>query len=98
VPLTGKNPDTYWTAHVIEGKSPDNGLPVVINDVLDRLVTHKDLFHRICSEGGKVELFVGWFLDDQGGDIFNRDLLARMADLKIDLALDVYPGDAHLPP
>jgi hypothetical protein len=97
-PLEGKYPDTTWIADVGESKWPDKELPVAINGVLDQLAPYKEFFHRIRSEGGKVEFFVGWFLEGQGGDIFDCGLLARMADLKIDLALDVYPDDAHLPP
>jgi hypothetical protein len=38
-------------------------------------------------------LSVGWFFDGQSGGVFSHELLARMADLKIDLSLAVYPPD-----
>jgi hypothetical protein len=41
-------------------------------------------------EGGRVEVFVGWFFLGNRGDVFDDNVLARMADLKIDLSLDVY--------
>ncbi|MDE2183351.1 MAG: hypothetical protein KGJ78_10050 [Alphaproteobacteria bacterium] len=34
-----------------------------------------------------------WFFLGNSGDVFDCDLLARMADLKIDLSLDIYPPD-----
>jgi hypothetical protein len=66
----------------------------LISDLLDQLAMHRSFFHRIRAEGGGVEFFVGWFFETQSGDIFDYELLARMADLKIDLSLHVYPADA----
>jgi len=90
-PLEGRNRETYWTAKVVEGGWPDKGLAVAMRELLDQLVPHRDFFDRIRSDGGKVELFVGWFFDGQSGGTFDCDLMARMADLNIDLSLDVYP-------
>jgi hypothetical protein len=59
----------------------------------DHLSTRKDYFHRVRSEGGESELFIGWFCEGQSGEVFNHDLLARVAELNIDLSLDVYPPD-----
>jgi hypothetical protein len=58
------------------------------------LAPHRPFFHEIRSQGGTIELFVGWFLDGQSGDVFDCDLLAQIADLKIDLSLDVYGPEA----
>jgi hypothetical protein len=57
---------------------------------------HSDFFHRIRSDGGKVEFFVGWFLKTQAGDDFDLALLSRLVRLQIDLALDNY-YDPELP-
>ena len=97
-PLEGRNRDSYWTANAIEGGWPDKGLAVAIRELLDQLVPHKDFLDRIRSEGGNVALFVGWFLEGQCGDELDCDLLARMADLKINLSLNLYPPDPALPP
>jgi hypothetical protein len=95
--LQGQNRETYWTAHLVEGRWPPARLPVLLGQALDQLAPHRDFFHGICSQGGTIELFVGWFFDDQNaGDVFDCDLLARMADLRIDLSLDVY-GPAPVP-
>jgi len=92
-PLEGRWRDTYWTARLVEGQWPQEPLVDAIGRLLDRLAAHKDFFHQIRSQGGKVELFVGWFFNGQSGGDFTHDLLARMADLNIDLALDIYPPD-----
>jgi hypothetical protein len=91
--LEGRWPNSYWAASLAEGQWPKERLVDAIIGLLDLLAPHKHFFHQIRSQGGKVELFVGWFLDGQSGGVFSHDLLARMADLKIDLSLDVYPPD-----
>jgi hypothetical protein len=93
--LDGTYPHIYWTAALAEGRWPGKALEDVISDLLDQLTARKDFFHRIRSEGGKVEFFVGWFFDGGSGGVFSCDLLARMADLKIDLSLSVYPPDRN---
>jgi hypothetical protein len=92
-PLEGTWPESYWTAEVTEGQWPKTRLVEAISGLLDQFAAHKDFFHQIRLQGGKVELFVGWFFDGQGGDVFSHDLLCRMANLSIDLSLDIYPPD-----
>jgi hypothetical protein len=62
------------------------------------LAPHCHFLHGFRSQGGTIELFVGWFLDGPSGDVFDCDLLARLADLKIDLSLDIYGPDAPTSP
>jgi hypothetical protein len=66
----------------------------LLSQALDQLAPHRPFFDRIRSQGGTIELFVGWFFDGHSGDEFDCDLLGRMADLKIDLSLAVYVPDA----
>ena len=47
---------------------------------------------QVRSEGGSVELFIGWYFDVQSGGTFTHHLLASVADLGIDLSLDIYPN------
>ena len=88
-PLTGFNRDTYWTAEITAGRWPleVNG---AIYNVLERLVRHRSFLHRIRAEAGAVELFVGWFFENQSGDLLRHQCLALAGDLKIDLSLDIY--------
>jgi len=92
--LQGENRESYWAARLIEGRWPPTGLAVLLGHVLDQLAPHRHFFHGFRSQGGTIELFVGWFFDGQSGDVFDCDLLARMADLKIGLSLDIYGPDA----
>jgi Domain of unknown function (DUF4279) len=90
-PLQGVYSKTFWTRTFVEGEFRDKKLPAAIGEIVDQLVPHRSFFQRIRSEGGTAEFFVGWFFNRQSGDTFDCDLMARMADLKIDLSFDVYP-------
>src|SRR5262245_8064840 len=92
-PLEGKYTGSFWAAELAEGRWPGKTLENVISDTLGELAVHKTFFHQIRSEGGHVVFVVGWFFDGLSGGVFDCELLARMADLKIDLSLHVYPPD-----
>ena len=47
-------------------------------------------------QGGSTELFVGWFLERDGGDVFPHRLLTELGKLGLDLSLDIYP-ERHRP-
>jgi hypothetical protein len=78
---------------IVSGRWPGKSLPSAVAELLDQLAPHASFFHRVRAEGGKVELFIGWFLDGHAGDLFTLDLLGRLADLKINLSLCLYPPD-----
>jgi hypothetical protein len=77
-----------------DGEWPHKELHVALGELLDRLTPKRSFFEKIRSEGGAIEFLVGWFFDGQSGDLLNCDLLARIAELKLDLLLDVYPSDS----
>jgi hypothetical protein len=91
-PLTGTNRDTYWTAVIAAGRYPSN-VNDAIHDILRRFVRHRSFLHQIRTEGGTVELFAGWFFENQSGDVLTYQCLALAGDLQIDLSFDVYPPD-----
>jgi len=74
-----------------EGDSTTRELSKAIGESLDELASCREFLHRIRADGGNAEFFVGWFFDGNRGDLLNCDLLARLADLRIDLSFDVYP-------
>lgn len=91
-PLPGLNPNTFWTAGIVAGRwpTPLNG---AIHATLQRLAPYRPFLHRVRAEGGRAELFIGWFFEDQSGEILSHDCLALAGDLQIDLSLDVYPPE-----
>ena len=90
--LTGNNRDTYWVANVAAGRWPSN-LNEAILDSLKKLARYRSFFHQIRIEGGTVELFVGWFFENQSGDVLTHPCLALAGDLQVDLSFDIYPPD-----
>ncbi len=88
--LKGERAETYWYAQISAGTEADTELGAAISKAIDRLMPNKAFFHQIRAEGGKAEFFIGWFFEGQSGDTFDCDLLGRLSDIKIDLALDIY--------
>ena len=94
-PLKGLRKDSYWTCNVLKGEWPGKNLTDAVSDLVTELSSHKSFFQRVRSDGGKVEFFVGWFFDGNSGDVFDVDLLAKLADLGIALSLDIYPSSTN---
>lgn len=92
--LPGVSEGTYWTSTLCKGAWPPTSLSEAIAASLDQLSPIRQFLHQLRSEGGSAELFIGWFFESQSGDIFDYRLLARAADLAIDLSFDIY---AHEP-
>ena len=88
-PLTGFNRQTCWGADVSSGRWPTH-INEAIHDVLKSLARHRSFLHRFRAEGGRVELFIGWFFENQSGDVLTHQCLALAGDLQIDLSFDVY--------
>ena len=86
--LPGRYKNTYWSYRL--------PLRVGVNlakrlDEFSRMLTkHESFLKRLRSTGGRSEFFVGWFVKPNSGEIFDRELLARLSRLQIDLAMDVY--------
>lgn len=90
-PLKGVRRESYWVASISKGESVEKHLRAAISEALDQLLPHRDFLHRIRLEGGRSEFFIGWYLQSNSGDVFDCDLLAILADMKVDLHLDIYP-------
>jgi hypothetical protein len=90
--LIGANRETYWTAEITAGRWPTD-INDAIHDTLRSLARFRSFLHHIRAEGGKVERFVGWFFENQSGDVLTHQCLALAGDLQIDLSFDVYPPE-----
>jgi hypothetical protein len=91
--LRGINQQSFWVGSHLEGESGVVALSEALHGLLEKLERHRAFFRRLRDEGGVVEFFIGWFLGSQGGEIIEHSLMARLADLQIDLSLDMYPGE-----
>jgi hypothetical protein len=92
VPLEGTYESTYWSCDLEH--PPDVGLAGFLEESAENLAPHKEFLREIRSTGGEVEFFVGWFSNFNSGEIFSYKLLSALAELQIDLSLDVY-GSSH---
>lgn len=92
--LKGVHKESYWRTSLAGDESGRDDLAAGLRDICARLEPYRFFTERIRAEGGRLELFIGWFLDRNEGLELDRDVLAKLAALGIDLALDVYPPDA----
>ena len=90
-PLEGTHKLSYWTYKFDVGKASELG--IVLERLIAQLQAHELFFHRVVEEGGAVELFCGVFADGNWDEVISHSLMSRLAALKIDLRLDVYPTD-----
>jgi hypothetical protein len=59
--------------------------------LIDRIEPHKQFLHDIVVGGGTIDLIVGLPGDTNIGDCFRWRDMARLADLRIDLGIEVFP-------
>lgn len=59
--------------------------------LIDRLEPHKQFLHDIVGGGGTIDLIVGLPGDTNIGDCFRWRDMARLAALRIDLGIEVFP-------
>lgn len=91
-PIGGITNESYWTARVAEGAYPGRDLPTAIAELLDSLSPYQPYLADFVADGGRAELFIGWYFPQgNSGDVLGFDLLARLAALRLDLSLDIYP-------
>ena len=88
--LPGRRKESYWCYAL-----PPSGQPIEssIARLNDSLASKQHVLVDIVATGGRIEYFVGWFSSENSGFVLKCELLRQLADLKIDLALDIYPSD-----
>jgi len=87
--LVGAYGFSHWT-HSFDFQRATE-LALVLEELVERLQGHEPFFHRVVREGGVVELFCGVFAAGNWDEVLQHSLLGRLAALRIDLRLDVYP-------
>lgn len=61
-----------------------------IKRIVETLHSQEQLFQRVRYDGGRAEIFIGWFSVGNTEDTFDYKLLRELEQLQIDLAFDVY--------
>jgi hypothetical protein len=88
-PLGGICKNTYWNCRLAEGNA--DGLIQALAANVSRLEAHRDFLDEFSVCGGSMEYDVAWFLTKAvSAECLPWELIARIADLKIDLAFDIY--------
>jgi hypothetical protein len=59
-----------------------------------KISKYKELFDEIIKTGGSLEYFIGWYSNKKNsGELFDLELLSKLAELKIELSIDFYERD-----
>jgi hypothetical protein len=88
-PLEGTWSDSYAYAKL---RSPAcRTLSAGLSAILEDLGPLKSDLQAFAYGGGRAELFVGWHFYNNSGDTLDWELLQRISEHRIDLALDIYP-------
>lgn len=90
-PSGGTRDHTYATFRLTEKRR--EWLSSVLAECIAMVDPHRSFLEKIRASGGRTELFVGWFLERCGGDVLPHRLLLQMAELGLDLSLDIYPEE-----
>ena len=88
-PLQGVYEFTYWSTSIAESET--SSLTDELEPWIDYLSDRASFLEHFSESGGEIEFFVGWFTTEvSGGETFDWQFLKRLAQLKINLAFDVY--------
>lgn len=88
--LEGRYPESYWLKRV---DATNLHLLDAIENALKIFRAVPEASLQITREGGRIELFIGWFVDRNSGDVLPHELLKELSDRRIDLSFDVYGAE-----
>ena len=69
-------------------------LEYALNDFIDKLFSSRDILQRITETGGELDFFIGVKVGKNSGLTLSANLLKRLADLNIEIGLDLYSPEA----
>jgi hypothetical protein len=78
-------------------KSEVESLPSVMEKILDQLNEYKKILNEHVSDGGTLDMYASWYITENSGETLPVNLLRKLADLNIELQLDIYPPDVKKP-
>lgn len=79
---------TYWTTEL---KSGTDELSTALANALSMLEERRARLEPLLMSGLRIELYVSLFPRENAGNTLDWQLLKRLADLRVELSLDVYP-------
>lgn len=89
-PLSGVWPDTRWS--VQEVRNGDRYFFTRLDRLLDQFSRHRDFLRRVAETGGETNFIIELPGEANIGDTLTERTVARLADLKGLLGVEVFPG------
>jgi hypothetical protein len=89
--LEGLRKESYWTRTLSEAKDADPGEQISV--ALDLLNSHADFLRQIRATGGRIMFYLSWGHDGDTGAVLSSALMLRMAELGIDLGINVLSAE-----
>jgi hypothetical protein len=87
--IGGIRDNTRWSHRLENNGSIDLTEALAAN--ISFLEGHRDFLESFVATGGEIEYYIGWFtIEASSGQTLPRELVRRIADLKIDLGFDIY--------
>ena len=87
--LGGVYPDTRWS--VWEVRNGDRSFFTRLDKLLDRFSKHRDFLRRVAETGGTTDFIIGLCGKENIGDVLSEQSVAKLADLKGSLGVEVFP-------
>ena len=87
-PLSGVRKECYCTFDIASGD--DGEVAGRLRAALSQFKPQRDFLRQISSSGGSLMSYVFWYPAGDTGEVFSVALLHEMADLGIELGINVY--------
>lgn len=88
-PIGGVWPDTRWS--VSEVRNGERLFFTRLDKLLDRFSKYRDFLRRIAESGGRTNFIIGLCGEENIGDVLSEQTVAKLADLKGSLGVEVFP-------
>lgn len=93
-PLEGVYRETYWYVKLLrDGEHSSEGtlLEDYLRHFASKLSRHAEFFHRVRSDKGRAEIFIGMYGGRNYGFELSPALLNAFAQIGLSLTFDIYP-------
>lgn len=88
-PLQGMNGRSYCLFYLDFPEISD--IAAALQAAVGVLGLRTESLRDLAGTGGTLEFYVVWFAERNSGDVLSWRLLRMLADLSINLAIDIYP-------
>jgi hypothetical protein len=92
-PLGGLRESTYWSAPLVADTASSDPIELeqALVQELEHLTSLRAVFTEIRKKGGKAELFVGLFSENNIVTDLEPSLMGQLSQCRLGICLDYYP-------